>query len=480
VSVTVVIPTRQGDDLTERCVSRVLSGSKRPQKIIIVSDESPSIKLNKLVAATAKTVCCQLVSTSGGVGFSGAVNTGLRLAETLYSFVVNNDCEVGRFAVENLLRDLAADSMAAAVCPLTSDAGKCSIESPYARRISKCNNVFSTIRTPEEREDVVMKFKTPPQKRTHIPWTCIMVRTKVLSEIGYLDEENFASGLFADDEWNLRATQAGWHLLLSTNAFADHLHESSTFKRLNLDYQASLRDGQSSFLEKVKVLACVLSCDRKSYSNAGIESIRRLRGVSHAHVNYEGNTPPDHNFDSITNWTIGTQCALPETPVNDQDQLYRLPRIIAGRNMCLDLMRINKEYTHLLFIDSDISVDSEYGLKNLIKIQTAMCGGFVHGRGEHGNVEMTFGRRLPYHGKQFTCSWGTCGYQLLSRVLCERYQFRWGVSRKEHGKPRSEDPAFAEDVEMDGWGEYVIDPGVTASHVDNKDSPLTKSTYSIF
>jgi hypothetical protein len=204
-----------------------------------------------------------------------------------------------------------------------------------------------------------------------------------------------------------------------------------------------------------------------------------MKWVREVEGNYEG-TPSGEWLDSqsLTTWNLAPSL-LPVQPLHDQDQTYRLPRIVAARNLCLDIMRANRSYTHLLFLDSDVAANSRDGLEKLLLSQRPLIGGLVHGRGEQSHAEVVAGIRTEYHGRQFCCDWGSCGYQLIARPLCDRYQFRWGHSRLSRAR-RSEDPAFSEDVAADHWGRYVVDPGVTAEHVDNTADPLAMQTVAQF
>lgn len=480
MSITAIIPTRDGDDLTERCIRALLSGTRKPNRILIVSDGTASGRLRQIASErfnAAVSVPCEVIEAVGPLGFSHAVNQGLASCQASQVLVINNDCFVAPDCLRRMERTLADDALAAAVTPLLTDAGKCSVSQEYVQRIAGMKGATGD---PSARD-------TSPEKRIHIPWTCVLVRGAALAEVGPLDATDFPSGLYADDEWNLRATQQGWHVLLDTNAVASHDNESSTFQRLNLDYNRSLTEGRTNWLKRTNVLACVLGCERKQYSSAGIESAERQRWVRHLHVNYEGVNEAveigDAGYvwkiqDSVTHWDIVTT-ALPQTPSHDQDQFYRLPRIVAARNFCLDVMRTQSEFTHLLFIDSDIDAKDSRGLERLLLQQRALIGGLIRGRGEQSHAEVWAGPKLPYHGDAFACTSGSCGYQLIARPLCERYQFSWGRSRFAR-RMKSEDPKFAEDVAADGWGPYVIDPSVTGEHVDNEDAPLTMQSIAEF
>jgi GT2 family glycosyltransferase len=481
MSITAIIPTRDGTELLKQCVYNLMNGSVKPKKYIIVDDSVGEVSTDLKDLLRILPIGSVILKTEGSTGFSNSVNRGLVEATTDMILVINNDCCMGPLSLKSLIESLSIDPLAAGVTPLLSDRGKCSVLSNYVRRISLCSSLVTSEPKIAKREAFVRSNETEDQKRTHIPWTCLLLRKSAIDQVGLLDAERFPLGLYADDDWNMRATQLGWHFLLSTNSFAAHDNESSTFKKLNLDYNKELIAGRNNWLEKTKVLCCFLSCDAKKYSFAGYRSSLKLDLIRHTHMNYEGVLSPESlNVDSSVHWNMKCVNSLPSKRSHDQDQYYRLPRIIAARNMCLDFMRQEKSFTHLLFIDSDIEVERSDGLEKLLLAQTALIGGLVHGRGEHSHVEMKFGPIREYHGNQFTCLWGTCGYQLMSRVLCERYQFRQGRSKKVVHGLRSEDPAFAEDIAVDGWGEYIIDSEVKANHIDNEKSPLQISDVAEF
>lgn len=69
-----------------------------------------------------------------------------------------------------------------------------------------------------------------------------------LSDIGGFDSR-FGLGNFEDDDLNVRARLAGYSLWIAEGAFLHHAG-SSTFKSLNLDYQANIQRNLNAFLDK--------------------------------------------------------------------------------------------------------------------------------------------------------------------------------------------------------------------------------------
>ncbi len=60
------------------------------------------------------------------------------------------------------------------------------------------------------------------------------------------------SGNFEDDDHNLRCKLAGYTLWVAAGSFLYH-HGSTTFRKLNMDYEASIRTNMEIFLTKWKI-----------------------------------------------------------------------------------------------------------------------------------------------------------------------------------------------------------------------------------
>jgi hypothetical protein len=56
---------------------------------------------------------------------------------------------------------------------------------------------------------------------------CLMVRRKLIEEIGFFDEENFGQGYGEEDDFTLRARKAGWKLALADDTYIFHAQSRS-------------------------------------------------------------------------------------------------------------------------------------------------------------------------------------------------------------------------------------------------------------
>jgi hypothetical protein len=179
----------------------------------------------------------------------------------------------------------------------------------------------------------------------------------------------------------------------------------------------------------------------------------------------------------IDRWSIQSDW-MPKKPSHDQDQFYRLPRIVAARNQVCEFVWSHSLATHLLFIDSDVKPAPD-GLLHLLPLRRPLCGGLGTGRGPWERFPMIFGEisRAGSRSELVQCQWGTCGYMLIEKQVLAVQRFRWGTSAgfATANELRSEDPAFCEDAWLNGFGRFWIHTQATATHHDDPVSPLQRN-----
>jgi GT2 family glycosyltransferase len=80
---------------------------------------------------------------------------------------------------------------------------------------------------------------------------CMLLHPDCLRDVGGFDPI-YGIGNFEDDDHNLRCKLAGYTLWVAVGAFLYH-RGSSTFRRLNVDYEASIRTNMEIFLRKWRI-----------------------------------------------------------------------------------------------------------------------------------------------------------------------------------------------------------------------------------
>lgn len=496
--VTAIIPAVESPDLTIRCLTALRKSEGVLIRAIVVDGGS-----SRETIEAVRPLADDVLELGENLGFTGAVNQGLGFVAGSpdHVLILNNDAFVGPSCVKSLLTLLESRGDIAAVGPVTNDAGNESVRKEHVRRWLGLNGHLSgaDFNDGDKLAAIVAKSQARPMNAATIPFCCALLNRDALAHFPRLsDDERFASGLFADDEWCYRAKRGGWSLLIDPRAFCSHLG-SQTFTRTNQDYHAALARGRLGFLEalgdQTHVAAAVLLCDRKRYSQtAAVEAIKRMHGVKRLYLNIETAFDRDEFdaeyqplFDLLTDFPIPVEMDITRTfsswmkakPDHDQDQYYRLPRIVNARNAACEFVFSRPDISHLLFIDSDVVPDSDDGLRRLLFHRRPLVSGLIHGRGEHSD-ELVIGPNGKKINELIEVDWASCGYLLIERRVLDRHRFRWGYSRKRPGEMRSEDPAFGEDVALDGFPRWLVDTSITAQHVDDVTNPLAREVVPQF
>jgi len=236
------------------------------------------------------------------------------------------------------------------------------------------------------------------------------------------------------------------------------------------------------------VLATIL-CDRKAYSQLQAIPAAALTDYPdlHYYVHLETNVglPNIHSlFRPLLNY-LDYDCPIPHTldvchmaspwipkPKYDQDQA-RLIGIVRARNEAR-AFALHNDASHILFVDADVIIKPD-GLKRLLDLDRPLCGGLVPGRGAHSHVDYEFWPQfeVPDRPGVWEVGHGTCGYCLIRRDLFSTLAFRFGASRENPETALSEDPAYASDAYLNGFGRWWIDHSITAEHLDDPGNPLT-------
>jgi GT2 family glycosyltransferase len=143
------------------------------------------------------------------VGFSAAVNIGLRERGQRDALLLNPDARVTPETLVALGRALRSDPTLAAVAP----------------RVRGDDGVAQQVEwpVPSPREEWVKAFRLQrlvPPARTFLIGAVLLLRHEAIEDIGLFDERFF---LYAEEcDWQLRAQQRGWQVRVVKEAVAGH------------------------------------------------------------------------------------------------------------------------------------------------------------------------------------------------------------------------------------------------------------------
>lgn len=182
----------------------------------------------------------RLIRNRENVGFARANNQAIALAQGRYVLLLNSDAQLTPGALEAMIGCLDADPQAgiAGVCQVYPDGRRQFCYGRFPTLWREARTLFGLHRWDLTPFDTLRA----PRQVDWVSGACLMARRAMLDQIGLLDESFFMFGEEVD--LCLRATQAGWKVLLVPAAPIIHAQAGSTGKtpeRILRLYRGKLR-----------------------------------------------------------------------------------------------------------------------------------------------------------------------------------------------------------------------------------------------
>jgi len=219
--IAIIIVNWKQYELTTNCLLSLQKLKYKNFKIILIDNESNLKKINKI---ERDFIDVEVIESKENLGFASANNIGIKYAiknKFEYVMLLNNDTEVHNKFLTPLLNSLQNDNSLGAVQPLIMN---------YNNRLKVwnsggyLNNFFGFPYT-----------KKVNNKQRQIDWItgcCILLKTKVIKNVGLLDEHFFA--YFEDVDWSLRIKKLGYKLSVTESSVIFH-HGTKSSNNSNIE-----------------------------------------------------------------------------------------------------------------------------------------------------------------------------------------------------------------------------------------------------
>jgi GT2 family glycosyltransferase len=238
VPVSIIIPAFNELHYCQQCLNTLLVHTRRPYKLILV-DNGSTDGVGEFFDAIPD--AC-VVHAGSNRGFAGGVNLGLAQADG-HVVLLNSDTLTPSGWLERLERALLSDDRIGIVGPMSNSvSGDQKIEGLSFTSVEAINAFAGAL---EERNRGVV------QETTRLVGFCLMIRDRVLRDVGFFDED-YGIGNYEDDDYCVRTLQAGYRLGIARDAFVFH-YGGRTFLGMGLTddkWRALMMANERHFLAK--------------------------------------------------------------------------------------------------------------------------------------------------------------------------------------------------------------------------------------
>ncbi|MFC5530950.1 glycosyltransferase family 2 protein [Cohnella yongneupensis] len=255
---SIVILTRNGQELTRRCVDSIIRHTDEPYEFLFVDNGSTDGTLDYLATIPDSVVIRNEVNR----GFAAGCNQGMLAASGEHIVLLNNDTIVTAHWLSGLHGWLLRDSSIGIVGPVSNNVApiqRAHFLSPYSR------DALDAIA-----ESWRMQHANTGFYAHRLIGFCMLFHRGLLDVIGGMDER-FFPGNYEDDDFSIRARISGKRLWVAKDVFIHH-EGGATFRTMELDTKiASMRNAEK-FRDKWSVGLSPFEIDTQGYDPTAIVS----------------------------------------------------------------------------------------------------------------------------------------------------------------------------------------------------------------
>lgn len=218
-----------------------INSLKNQQKYsLIIIDNNSDLETKKYLKSLKNT---KIIFNKINKGYIKAVNQGIKLSTAPKILLANNDIILPPNSLERLNDSMERNNYDI-VGPYTNNIGKKSNDLLIKYKFSNLENLFSFS------EKNYKKFKGHTKNVEHVLGHCMLIKRKVISKIGFLDE-SYGIGNYDDIDYCRRAKKENFKIGLIKEVFVYHFCHT-TFKELKINVNDLIKKNKKIFNQKWK------------------------------------------------------------------------------------------------------------------------------------------------------------------------------------------------------------------------------------
>jgi GT2 family glycosyltransferase len=240
----IIIPVWNECELTIKCIESIERNTLLPYRVIVIDNASDTETASYLKGLSEKDKNLILIRNHENLGFPKAVNQGIAMSNAPYLCILNNDTEVYKGWLEEMIRVGDTNPSIGILNPSSNNLGQ---ERPQEGSSGKWLEMSSCI------------------------GFCMLIKREVIQKIGNFDEI-YSPGNFEDMDFCRRAVKAGYRCVMAKGAYVYHAQNTGFKKRK--DWDEKFRRNLGIFNQrwgKIKRIAYVI----KDVKEDGLKAIEK-------------------------------------------------------------------------------------------------------------------------------------------------------------------------------------------------------------
>lgn len=215
---TIVMPVKDGGAVLADCLRTTLAelSTLEGARLVLVDDGSEQAATHDLMARAALRPDVTLIRSPGGLGFTAAVNLGLRQVGAGPVLLLNSDVWVPRHSFRRLLDHLRAPDVGT-VTPLSNNAGSFCLAGPGKPAAMPPPEICERLAAAAVQRNAGCAIDMPSGNGF-----AMLISERCLRAIGPLSGI-YESGYYEEVDFCLRASLRGWRHVAAADCFVGHV-----------------------------------------------------------------------------------------------------------------------------------------------------------------------------------------------------------------------------------------------------------------
>jgi len=237
IKIDIIICVHNAIDDVKKCISSIISNRTGSENIIIVDDNSDAETRDYLINVSTKENFT-LKRNDVALGYTKAANVGLALSSADFVILLNSDTIVTYGWAHKMANAVFSLSKGGIVGPLSNAGGAQSVPNHIiGKAFEPAINVLHDGVTPAYMNQLAENFS---QGETFpiVPMVhgfCFGITRNLINEIGLLDEEAFPKGYGEEDDYCMRANQAGFSHVIAIDTYVFHAKMKSYSNEVRIE-----------------------------------------------------------------------------------------------------------------------------------------------------------------------------------------------------------------------------------------------------
>ena len=225
--VDIVICVHNAFDDVKKCLTSVLQYTSPPFQLILVDDGSDIPTRDFLVDFPVAHQNVTLIRNEQAQGYTIAANQGLKKSKGEYVVLLNSDTIVSSGWLDRMIRCAESAESIAIVGPLSNTASWQSVPEIEQDGDWASNPLPEGLSIDCMAALVAKESPCLYPRLSFLNGFCLLIKRKLINDIGYFDEEIFGRGFCEENDYCLRARLNNWELAVGDDVYVFHAQSKS-------------------------------------------------------------------------------------------------------------------------------------------------------------------------------------------------------------------------------------------------------------